>query len=112
MGGPLSPLTWTMAFDPIVWISQMASCSGALAYVDDMLSLIFGPGQLILTYLVLLVATKMAGLVVEEHTCAQISCSQGQDAARVFLLAFPTGFETGPNDSFRFIWGPTELYLE
>ena len=61
MGGPLSPLTWEVAFDPVMWIAQLAACCKALGYVDDLLSNIFGPGQLLLVYLILLAAAQAAG---------------------------------------------------
>ena len=112
MGGPLSPLTWNIAFDPVMWTAQLASCSKALGYVDDLLSNIFGPGQLLLTYLVLLASTHAAGLTIEEHTCTQVSCTAGREAARAFLAPFPTGFTNEGGEGFRLRLGPTEIYRE
>ena len=112
MGGPLSPLTWNLAFDPIIWVSQLAACCTSLGYVDDLLSNIYGPGQLIFTYLILLTATHAAGLTVEEHACIRVECSHGREAARSFLSAFPVLFMEQVSEGFALTHGPTELYLE
>ena len=88
MGGPLSLLAWNFSFDPILWVSQLATCSEALGYLDGLLSNSFGPGHLLLNYLALLAMTHGVGLCVEDHTCTQIWCSQGYEAVRSFLLAF------------------------
>ena len=57
----MSPLTWDVAFDPILWITEVAGSCEALGYVDDLLAKVVGPGQTILIYLLSLAATKMAG---------------------------------------------------
>ena len=112
MGGPLSLLTWNISFDPIVWIAQVAACCRALAYVDDLLTKVIGPGQLLLSYLTLLAAANLASLSIEEHTCVQVLVTQGREEAHRFLKAFPTGFIPDGEQGFRLTLGPVELYLE
>ena len=60
MGGPLSPLAWNVSFDPVIWIAEILAVCRILAYVDDLLAKVSGPGQLTLAYLVLLAATHQA----------------------------------------------------
>ena len=69
MGGPLSLLAWNIGFDPVVWGTVLAACCEALAYVDDLLANVHGPGHLLLTYLTLLAATYKACLAIEDHVC-------------------------------------------
>ena len=45
MGGPLSPLTWNVNFDPIIWATQLATCCEVLGYVDDLLANVVGQGN-------------------------------------------------------------------
>ena len=114
MGGPLSPLTWCMAFDPICWIAGMAAMCELLGYVDDLLALVFGPGHAMLIYLALLAATKAAGLVVEDHCCAWWVGSAGFDVAKELLAPFPTTVTPGPDgtDSFTITGGPVDVYVQ
>ena len=112
MGGPLSLLTWNISFDPVVWIAQLAACCQALAYVDDLLAEIFGPGQLLLSYLTLLAAAHQASLSIEEHTCKQVIATNGRTEVAEFLRNFPTGFKEEGERGFRLTSGPVELYLD
>ena len=112
MGNPMSPLTWILAFDPVIWILEVAASCEALGYVDDLLTKVFGPGHLILCYLLLLAATKKAGLAVEDHSCVSATCSRGYEGARTLLRAFPTRLVPGNHDGFDISLGPVELYLE
>ena len=112
MGGPLSPPTWNVGFDPVVWATQLAVCCDALAYVDDILATVTGPGQFLLTYMVLVVATNFASLSVEDHKCVWVVCSRGRVEARHFLQAFPTSISPDGPEGFRLALGPVELYLE
>ena len=89
MGGPLSPFGWNLSFDPLVWASQLAFIGEVLAYVDDLLSLVVGPGQTILAYLVLLALTKRAGLEVAEHTCCRTVICGNTARVQSFLEQFP-----------------------
>ena len=33
MGGPMSPLTWVVAFDPVIWVTQFAATMEILGYI-------------------------------------------------------------------------------
>ena len=112
MGGPMSPLTWDVAFDPILWITEVAGSCETLGYVDDLLAKIVGPGQAILIYLILLAATKMAGLEVEDHHCVTASVSRGYARAVQILDPFPTSLTATGSDGFVLRDGPVELLLE
>ena len=112
MGGPMSPLTWNMAFDPILWIAEVAGSCGTLGYVDDLLAKIFGPGQAILVYLLLLAAAKMAGLKVEDHLCVSVACTRGYAQAVQVLAPFPTVVTDTGRDGFELREGPVDLYLD
>ena len=114
MGGPLSPLTWCMAFDPICWIAGIAAMCELLGYVDDLLALVFGPGHAMPIYLALLAATKAAGLVVEDHSCAWWVGSAGFATVQEILAPFPTTVTVGPDghDSFTITGGPVDVYAQ
>ena len=112
MGGPMSPLTWNLAFDPILWITEVAGSCEALGYVDDLLAEIYGPGHAILVYLVLLALTKAAGLQVEDHNCVWGECSRAHAQAAQMLAPFPTEVIGTAGGGFELRGGPVELYLE
>ena len=101
MGGPPHLLTWNLKLDPIVWIAQVAACCRALAYVDDLLTKVFGLGQLLLSYLTLLAAANLASLSIEKHTCAQVVVTHGREEAQRVLSAFPTGLTPEGKQGFH-----------
>ena len=112
MGGPMSPLTWDLAFDPILWVTEVAGSCEALGYVDDLLAEIYGPGHAVLVYLLLLASTKAAGLQVEDHWCVWATCTRGYTLAAQMLAPFPTVVVNTEQDGFELREGPVELYLE
>ena len=112
MGGPLSLLAWNLSFDPAIWASGLVACCEILAYVDDLLANVIGPGQLLLAYMLLLAATNTASLKIEDHSCVQIKYSHGRAEANEFLRAFPTGFTPNGPQGFRLTFGPVEIYRD
>ena len=69
MGGTASPLSWGMAYDPIVEGMFCAIGVEAPTYVDDLAGLINGPGEAMRACYYLIWASWAAGLEVSTHTC-------------------------------------------
>ena len=73
MGGPASPLIWMVAYDPVVFGVACAAGAPTPTYVDDLAALVRNPRQCQHTALLLLAASKCAGLIVDTHCCAGIA---------------------------------------
>ena len=69
MGGTASPLSWGIAYDPIVEGMFRATGVEAPTYVDDLPGLINGPAQAMRASYYLIWASWAAGLQVTTHTC-------------------------------------------
>ena len=94
-------------------IADVAAVCPELIYVDDLLALVFGPGHTVLVYLALLAATKMAGLVVEDHSCVAVFVPRGRRVAQHLLSPFPivAHTEEGSGEGFWLRSGPVDLYV-
>ena len=87
-----------------------AHCDNKL-FVDDLLGLIFGPGQTLLLYIALLASTKRAGLKVEDHHCVSVLGPKRAEVAQL-LQGFPVTLQPHNNDGFCMSEGPVEIYAQ
>ena len=89
MGGTASPLSWSLAYDPIVEGLSRALRVGTPTFVDDLAANTVGPAQTLAAQIFLIAASACAGLLVESHACRWISAAQLNDDVWPFLAAFP-----------------------
>ena len=75
MGGTASPLSWGMAYDPIIEGMFRAIGVEAPTYVDDLAGLINGPDRAMRACYYLIWASWAAGLEVRTHTCCRHSAA-------------------------------------
>ena len=73
MGGTASPLSWGIAYDPVVEGMSCATGVEAPTYVDDLAGLINGPWQAMRASYYLIWASWAAGLQVTTHTCCRLT---------------------------------------
>ena len=73
MGGTASPLSWGMAYYPIVEAMFRALGIEAPTYVADLAGLINGPAQGIRACYYLIWASLAAGFEVSTHTCCRLT---------------------------------------
>ena len=73
MGGTASPLSWGIAYDPIVEGMFRAIGVEAPTYVDVLAGLINGPAQAMRAAHYLIWASWAAGLEVSTHTCCRLT---------------------------------------
>ena len=111
MGGPASPCSWSMSFDPISWLAQVAAGCLNNTYVDDLEGETWGPGQALLLYLCLLAAAKLADLRVADHGCVRCSCPRGAAAAHL-LACFPGQVQVDQWDRGLLNHGPVDVLGE
>ncbi len=69
MGGPASPLCWTIGYDPVVWALSQIIGRRCPTYVDDLAALLAGPRETALASVSILAAGHCAGLRIETHSC-------------------------------------------
>ena len=77
--------------------------------MDDVAGLTRGPGPTLLLYLALLVATHLAGLVVEDHRCVELRGPRGQEAAEL-LRCFPSPCRALADGGVLLAYGPVEVF--
>ena len=89
MGGTASPLTWVLAYDPIVFAVQAATGAEAPTYVDDLSALTRGPRQTMRVMLTLPWLSLAAGLQVTTHSCEWLVLPSAPDSAEAFCARLP-----------------------
>ena len=89
MGGTASPLSWGMAYDPIVEGMFRALGIEAPTYVDDLAGLINGPAQAIRACYYLIWASWAAGLEVSTHTCCRLTYAEDSQELRTACARLP-----------------------
>ena len=89
MGGTASPLSWGIAYDPIVEGMSRAISVDAPTYVDDLAGLINGPRQAIRASYYLIWASWAAGLQVTTHTCWRLTYASDSHDLRTACARLP-----------------------
>ena len=69
MGGPASPLLWSLAYDPILAACVNLTGRSCPTYVDDLAALLESGAQTLRLSILLPWASWAAGLRVATHTC-------------------------------------------
>ena len=69
MGGTASPLLWCMGYDPLIQAAADITGSAAPTYVDDLAALLASAEQALRVAIALPWLAKVAGLLVETHSC-------------------------------------------
>ena len=100
---------WGLCFDPVAWIAANAAGCESRLFVDDLEGETRGPAQTVLLYLALLCATKIAGLVVEDHHCVTLR-GPNHAHARHLLKQFPVKVHLQGDGGFLIEEGPTSIY--
>ncbi len=72
MGGPASPLAWAAAYDPIIETVATTLAAPCPTFVDDLAACVNGPAQTAAVQLLLMSASKCAGLVIAGHGCSTL----------------------------------------
>ena len=68
--GGARPFLWNLAYDPLVTGLAVTLRIACPTYVDDLCALTVGPVQVMRLFLLLLAASKAAGLVTDVHQCS------------------------------------------
>ena len=89
MGGTASPLSWGIAYDPIVEGLFRATGVEAPTYVDDLAGLINGPAQAMRASYYLIWASWAAGLQVTTHTCCRPAYTTDSHELRTACARLP-----------------------
>ena len=89
MGGTASPLSWGMAYDPIVEGMFRAIGVEAPTYVDDSAGLTNGPAQVMRASYNLVWASWAAGLEVSTHTCRRLTYAADSQELRTACARLP-----------------------
>ena len=89
MGGTASPLSWGIAYDPIVEGMFRAIGVEAPTYVDDLAGLINGPAQAMRASYYLIWASWAAGLEVSTHTCCRLTYASDSHELRTACARLP-----------------------
>lgn len=89
MGGPCSPLLWSIAFDPMIRATERAAGAAAPTYVDDMALLARGPRHAEVGFLATVAAARAAGLRIEGRVCPGPRCAPPELARAIATWADP-----------------------
>ena len=100
MGGPASPFTWNLAYDPIIYGLSTAIIAFCPTYVDDLAGLIWGPQHAMMLIMFLLAAGHVSGLRIDMHTCMPLHFQTDPDAVVQLLYAFPVEVTAGADGNY------------
>ena len=89
MGGPASPLTWNIGYDPIVAGLAAAVRIPDPTYVDDLAAFVVGPAQAVRALIFLVFASWAAGLHIAMHDCCYVQFERWSEALEVAVKLRP-----------------------
>ena len=93
MGGPASPFTWNLTYDPIIHVLAKALGIDCPTFVDDLAGNCRSPGELFLLQILLIVVCRPAGLLAETHSCAWLELQEPHPRVREVLSRLPLHYE-------------------
>ena len=95
MGGPASPLTWNIGYDPVVHGLAVAVRAPTPTYVDDLAALVSGPSQAVRALIFLVFASWAAGLAIASHDCCYVQFEAWSPALVEAVSALPLRLSDG-----------------
>ena len=110
MGGTASPLLWGMGYDPLIRAVADIAGEAAPTYVDDLASLLSSTEQALRVAFALPWLARLAGLLVETHSCRGIMCPDRTDI-RDALADAPVTVTRHP-DGLRISGLPGDLLVD
>ena len=113
MGGTASVMLWNAAYDPIIYATEAAAGAACPTYVDDTACLVDSPRGAMRAMVALIVASHVAGLRPDSHTCGWLRVQGDADAAdrlRNALAPFPSYCHCERGEGVLGSWARRPLY--